>query len=159
LFFVRINKRKTKLQKGFTFIELMITVAIMGILLMVVVPTYQDHILRAKLGEARGVLGAFRIKMEQQYQNTGDFRDACQANSLAPVPQLKFFKLSCEPGNPNKITKDTYTVEISGEGFTYTVDETRKKRTTAVPSGYDLPISDDKQCWIVGKNRECEEDY
>ena len=150
---------KTKIQKGFTLIELMITVAIVGVLLSIVVPTYKDYVLRAKLGEARGVLGAFRIKMEQQYQNTGDFRDACQAESLAQVPELKFFKLSCQPNNKNKITKDTYTISISGEGFTYTIDESRKKRTTAVPSGYDLPESEEKQCWIVGKNRECEEDY
>lgn len=143
---------------GFTLVELMITVVIAGILLTVAVPAYQAHILRAKLGEARSTLAAFRLKMEQQYQNTGDYRDACKSSSVAKVPDLKYFKISCEPNNENKITKDSFTIEITGEGFTYTINEVRKKRTTAVPNGYDLPLTDDKQCWIVGKNRECEED-
>lgn len=147
-----------KNQKGFTLIEMMITVVIVGIILTIAVPSYQSYILRAKLGEARSTLAAFRLKMEQQYQNTGDYRDACNSNSVAIAPELKYFKISCEPDNQNKVTKDSYVIEISGEGFTYTINEVRKKRTTAVPNGYELPITDEKQCWIVGKNRECEED-
>ena len=153
-----VDDYNKKSQKGFTLIELMITVSIVGILLTIAVPSYQSHILRAKLGEARSTLAAFRLKMEQQYQNTGDYRDACKSSSVAKVPDLKYFKISCEPNNENKITKDSYTIEITGEGFTYTINEVRKKRTTAVPNGYDLPLTDDKQCWIAGKNRECEED-
>lgn len=60
-----------KLQKGFTLIELMIVVAIIGILAAIALPAYQDYTVRAKISE--GLVGASSAKMTvtEAFQDSG----------------------------------------------------------------------------------------
>lgn len=68
-------------QKGFTLIELMIVVAILGILLSIAVPTYQDHIVKTKVMEGLNLAAAAKIAVTEaafenhtlpnQQENTG----------------------------------------------------------------------------------------
>jgi type IV pilus assembly protein PilA len=62
---------KRTLQKGFTLIELMIVVAIIGILAAIALPAYQDYTVRAKISE--GVIGASSAKatMSEAFQTDG----------------------------------------------------------------------------------------
>lgn len=55
------------MQKGFTLIELMIVVAIIGILAAVAVPAYQDYTVKAKVSEAASLAGAVKTAMEVAY--------------------------------------------------------------------------------------------
>ncbi len=57
-----------KLQKGFTLIELMIVVAIIGILAAVALPAYQDYTVRAKVSEAVIAGSAFKSLMSEAFQ-------------------------------------------------------------------------------------------
>jgi type IV pilus assembly protein PilA len=59
------------LQKGFTLIELMIVVAIIGILAAVALPAYQDYTVRAKISEAILALSACRTSITEVYQTGG----------------------------------------------------------------------------------------
>lgn len=60
-----------QLQKGFTLIELMIVVAIIGILAAVALPAYQDYTVRAKVSEAILALSACRTSITEVYQSGG----------------------------------------------------------------------------------------
>jgi len=58
-------------QKGFTLIELMIVVAIIGILAAVALPAYQDYTTKAKFAEVVSQVGAARTAVELCYQTEG----------------------------------------------------------------------------------------
>jgi type IV pilus assembly protein PilA len=56
-----------KLQQGFTLIELMIVVAIIGILAAIAVPAYQDYTIRSKVSEGASMAGAVRTAIDVAY--------------------------------------------------------------------------------------------
>ncbi len=58
-------------QKGFTLIELMIVIAIVGILAAVALPAYQDYTIRAKLSEPMAVLSEAKTSMSEYYVAMG----------------------------------------------------------------------------------------
>lgn len=61
------------IQKGFTLIELMIVVAIIGILAAVAIPAYGDYTARAQAAEAFTLLDGLKTPMTEQYTSTGTF--------------------------------------------------------------------------------------
>ena len=62
----------TKLQKGFTLIELMIVVAIIGILAAIAIPAYQDYTIRAQVSEGLNLAAAAKAAVAESFLNTGE---------------------------------------------------------------------------------------
>jgi type IV pilus assembly protein PilA len=58
-------------QKGFTLIELMIVVAIIGILAAIAIPAYQDYTIRAQVTEGLNLAGAAKAAVAESYSNSG----------------------------------------------------------------------------------------
>ena len=64
-----------QVQKGFTLIELMIVVAIIGILAAIAIPAYQDYTIRAQVTEGLTLAGDLKAGVAEWYANTGDWAD------------------------------------------------------------------------------------
>ncbi|MGH8562532.1 MAG: pilin [Gammaproteobacteria bacterium] len=62
-----------KYQQGFTLIELMIVVAIIGILAAVAIPAYQDYTIRARVSEGLSLASPAKVAVSETFQTNGAF--------------------------------------------------------------------------------------
>jgi type IV pilus assembly protein PilE len=137
---------------GFTLIELMVTIAIIGILASIALPIYSDYIMRGKIPEATNNLSSMRIKLEQYYQDNRTYITSGTTCGVA-VPASTNFSYTCAG------TSGTYVVTATGlaargmGGFSYTINEAGTPITTGVPAAVwgTVPVN----CWIVRKGGGC----
>ena len=78
-----------KHQQGFTLIELMIVVAIIGILAAIAIPAYQDFTTRAKVSEALSLTSAAKAGIAEFFQNNSHFPTENASIGLAPPASIK----------------------------------------------------------------------
>lgn len=137
--------------RGFTLIELMITVAIVGILAAIALPNYSNYVTQGKIPEATAALAVKRVKLEQFYQDNKTYANAPDCNS--DTSTSKYFTFSCSVAG----TASVYTLQALGRdsmaGFTFTLDQANAKTTSAVPSGWTLPSPN--TCWVTKKGGVC----
>ncbi len=150
-------------QQGFSLIELMIAVVIIGIITAVAIPNYRDYVTRSRVPEATASLGDLRVRMELFYQDNRTYpTGGCVVAPTAPsatqlqVPLGQNFDFTC--GAP---TATTYTVQAAGKGsmagFAYTVDQFNGKSSTftgtAAADGWASHSPDN--CWATKKGGYC----
>jgi type IV pilus assembly protein PilE len=142
--------------RGFTLIELMITVAIVGILAAVAVPSYRDYITRGQLVDATNGLSALRAQMERHFQDNrsyatvGTFITPCATVDAAPRT-FGLFVVTCD-GTP---TATAFTLRAQGTGtvsdFRYTITHQDVRATTATRSGWNVCTSK----WLTKRGDAC----
>jgi type IV pilus assembly protein PilE len=142
-----------KMQKGFTLIELMIVVAVIGILASVGIPAYGNYVIRGKLVNATSDLSNGRIMMEQFFQDQKVYDNSRGGVPPCPAPN-KYFTFTCAT------TPTTYTLTAASQAnkglgavgdYTYSIDQTNSKQTVKFAGVALAPAT----CWIMKQGDGC----
>ncbi|MDW5417899.1 type IV pilin protein [Iodobacter sp. CM08] len=145
-------------QQGFTLIEVMITVAIIGILASIAVPQYSDYVTRSRLVESQSKLSDTRVRLEQFFVNNRTYMGFACDQAAAGSDN---FTISCPT-----LTATTFTISATGAsltgakkmiGFGFTLDDLNQK-TSAITganasSGWSNPTTNN--CWVSKKPNIC----
>lgn len=145
--------------KGFTLLEVMITVAIVGILAAIAVPSYSVYVTRSRITEATNALADYRNRMEKYFLDHRSYLDGGGACAMAADMAANYnavpdhhFAMSCPA-----VSATTYTLRATGggpmTGFTYEVDEANNKSTPAVAGDWSPPSPNN--CWALRKDGSC----
>jgi len=101
---VQLKKLGRRVQKGFTLIELMIVVAIIGILAAIAIPQYQDYTIRAKLSNALTAADPLKQAVALCIQEAGGVPTNCNtATAAANIPTFV-------------ATKEVASAQVTGSG-------------------------------------------
>jgi len=138
---------------GFTLIELMVTVAIVGILTAIAYPSYRNYVLRGKVVYATNALSSWSANMERYFQDNRQYTPVTPGSApLSPCDSTQpnwtslstadTFTLSCVT------TSTTFTITATGSGptngFSYKIDYQGNQSSTVVspaPSAWILVCS------------------
>jgi type IV pilus assembly protein PilA len=102
-----------KQQKGFTLIELMIVIAIIGILAAIAIPAYQDYTVRSKVSEGLNLSGAAKLAVSEVYDALGVL-PATQASYGLPAAGSISGNYVSSVAVANGLITVTYTAAVGG---------------------------------------------
>jgi type IV pilus assembly protein PilA len=117
----QLHNMKRAAQKGFTLIELMIVVAIIGILAAVAIPAYQDYTIRSRVSELNLSAGVCKTSVSEFYQTRGtmpadETAAGCStdgtAQSLAPVVAAGVVTVSATGALATQLTSNASGVDL-----------------------------------------------
>ena len=114
-----------KKMKGFTLIELMIVIAIIGILATIAIPAYQDYTIRAQVSEAMGFAGKFRTEIVGVvYSNTGTFQGIDSGTHGLPAATVSrgnyVSQVAVKDGTINVTMGNKASKDVKGDILTFT---------------------------------------
>ena len=145
--------------RGFTLIELMIVVGIISIIAAIAIPSYNDYVRRSQLTEAFNNLAAYRVKMEQYYQDNRSYANGAVCGAALPAAaDSKYFGYACALDTTGGAAAgQSYTFTATGVaassvlGFSYTINEKNVKATAAMAPAWGSLPANAASVWVDKK--------
>lgn len=134
----------SRFQQGLTLVEVMVTVALLGIIAAVALPNYSAYMTNSRVPPGLEQLASTATRLEQFYQDFGTYGASTCGNGLAMPTPTNYKQLSCTL----KSSGQGFDLVAEGDGklagYKYTVDHRGVRRTLSHPKG--VPSS---SCWSV----------
>lgn len=162
---------KKRGHSGFTLIEAMVTIVVLGIIAAVAIPNYSRYVTRGKLVEATNALEAYRVQMEQWYlenrvygsDNPKDARVECnvcppgtdcyaaQCDVCGPAlpTSLANFAVTCQVIDGTQAFTATATGAGNTAGFTYSINQANVRSTLSLPGYWGALPYDAATRWVT----------
>jgi type IV pilus assembly protein PilE len=123
---------------GFTLVELMVVLAIVGLLAAVAIPSWGDHVTRTQASAATGLLKELRSRMEQRYADNRSY--AAPGGAGCAIPDFldpdSGFAFACATAAAGQAYAWTATGSGRAAGFVYRIDEAGMEATVSVATGW-----------------------
>ncbi len=152
---IRTVCKQSNSMKGFTLIEVLVVMAIIGILSSIAIPSYTEYVIRGKLTDAPNALSDARVRMEQAYSDNRTYAGGGTGGCGVVLANTEFFTISCVPGAGGQ----SYVVTATGiatqgvSGFAYTINNQNIRTTVSWGSNWGTPPAGPAtRSWLVKKS-------
>lgn len=134
--------------RGFTLVEVLVVVAIIGIIASIAVPQYADYVTRGKVSEATSALGELRLRAEKWYSDNRTY-----VGFSAAIGNARYFSYACDTSVANQFTCTATGAAGAGMGgFAYTINHANVRTSTFTGvSGWNNSTT----CWVSKKGETC----
>lgn len=130
---------------GFTLVEVLVVVAIVGILTAIAVPQYSQYVMRGKVTEATGALSELRLRAEKWFADNRTY-----VGVSATIGNATNFTYACVTAAATFTCTATGTGSMTG--FVFTINETNTRASTITGhTGWNNSTT----CWITKKGMTC----
>lgn len=138
-------------ERGFSLVELVVVVAIIGILTAIAMPAYNEYLIRANKAAAKAVLMEIFSRQEQYVMNSGSYGTLAQLNYTVPTDVSTYFDVTLTTGTNSGSTvvalqgMPIFTVSASGKTGTLQEGQPAAGASTALSInqfGLKLPVAE-----------------
>ncbi|WP_417880251.1 pilin [Vibrio sp.] len=153
----QLQQGKKKLQKGFTLIELMIVVAIIGVLSAIAIPAYKNYVKKSEAATGLSTVRSLVTNVDMYQQENGEFPDAAKLGELGATANMNSLgtlavaqtasgasgTITFTYGNSSSITGAVVTLtknSSSGWECAFTADSTGKLTDEDLPKSCNTPL-------------------
>lgn len=134
--------------RGFTLIEALVVMVVLGILAAIAIPNYSRYVTRSSLVAGTNALAEYRVRMEQFYQDNRTYLGG--GGCGAPLPaNVENFTVTCRTTAGGQAYVATATGANVAAGFGFTINQANVRGTTALPASWGSLPADAGTRWVM----------